>query len=424
MIRFLLKCIFRDRSRSLFPTLVVVGGVLLTVVLYSWMKGFEADIVRANANFRSGHLIVMSRAYAEHADQMPNDLAYVGTARLLTSLRAAYPGLAWQPRVRFAGLLDIAGTDGETVMQAPFVGLGADLLSPRSREYELLNLQKALVSGRLPANPGEVLITHLLAKRLEVNPGQRATVISRTMYGGFTTFNVTITGTIRFGIVALDRGLIIADIADVRSGLDMDDATGEMVGFFIQGGYPAQQADSIARAFNQKYKADEDPFAPVMYTLMEHSGLAATLKMYNYVSSALIAIFLFAMSIVLWNAGLLGSIRRYGEFGIRLAIGESKRHLYILLIAESALIGLFGSIIGTAIGIAVSYYLQEVGINLSAILKNASIVVSDVMRARVTPVSFVIGFVPGLAATLLGAAISGAGIYRRQTSQLTKEFEA
>ena len=59
MIRFLLKGIFRDRSRSLFPTLVVVGGVLLTVVLYSWMKGFEADIVRANANFRSGHLIVM-----------------------------------------------------------------------------------------------------------------------------------------------------------------------------------------------------------------------------------------------------------------------------------------------------------------------------------------------------------------------------
>jgi putative ABC transport system permease protein len=42
----------------------------------------------------------------------------------------------------------------------------------------------------------------------------------------------------------------------------------------------------------------------------------------------------------------------------------------------------------------------------------------------VTPVSYVIGFVPGLAATFLGRAVSGTGIYKRQTAQLAKEFES
>jgi putative ABC transport system permease protein len=298
------------------------------------------------------------------------------------------------------------------------------LISGSSPELEFLNLKEALVSGNLPYKRGEMLITDELAHRLDVHPGQMATVITSTMYGSFTTFNLIISGTIRFGVAAIDRGLIIADISDIRSGLDMYDAAGEIVGFFRDGRYPFQKAANISSSFNLEFGKNNDRFAPVMYTLMEHSGLAATLKMYSYVSGALISIFVLAMSIVLWNAGLLGSIRRYGEFGIRLAIGESKGHLYKLLIAESVLIGLFGSIIGTLIGISFSYYLQEVGINISSMLKNASIVVSDVMRAQITPISFFIGFVPGLLATILGASISGVGIYRRQTSQLTKEFEA
>jgi putative ABC transport system permease protein len=388
------------------------------------MKGFEKDMIRANANFRSGHLIVMSRAYAENSDQMPNDLAYIGCDSLISSLDKNYPEILWLPRIRFAGLLDIPDSTGETIKQGPVIGLGADLISSLSPEPEFLNLEEALVSGSLPDRQGEMLITDELAKRLNVQPGQMATVITSTIYGSFTTFNLIISGTIQFGIAAIDRGLIIADISDIRRGLDMDDAAGEIVGFFRNGGYPYRKADIIAESFNQKFINEDDRFAPEMYTLMEHSGLAATLKMYNYVSGALISIFIVAMSIVLWNAGLLGSIRRYGEFGIRLAVGESKGHLYKFLIAESALIGLLGSIIGTCIGISFSFYLQEVGINISSMLKNASIVVSDVMRAQITPISFIIGFVPGLLATLLGASISGVGIYRRQTSQLTKEFEA
>ena len=47
----------------------------------------------------------------------------------------------------------------------------------------------------------------------------------------------------------------------------------------------------------------------------------------DYASKLLgIMVFVFsvAMSLVLWNAGLLGGLRRYGEFGMRLAIGEEK----------------------------------------------------------------------------------------------------
>jgi len=161
-----------------------------------------------------------------------------------------------------------------------------------------------------------------------------------------------------------------------------------------------------------------------MVSLHEQSGLAQMLDWATQVYSLMLVCFILVMSIVLWNAGLMSSLRRYGEFGIRLALGEDHGRLYRSLIAEGVIVGFVGSVVGTALGLAVSYYLQYEGFNLGSMLKNASIIVTDVLRARVTPESYVIGFVPGLAATFLGKAVSGIGIYKRQTSRLAKEFEA
>jgi putative ABC transport system permease protein len=423
MIKFLLKGLIRDRSRSLFPILTVVAGVMLTVILYSWVRGTQTDLIRANANFNTGHIKIMSFAYSQESDQIPNDLAYTGVADLLTELHNNRPEMIWTPRIRFGGLLDIPDKFGETRSQAPVAGLAVDLLSSQTPETEILNLKEALVRGTLPAKRGEVLISEELSRKLGVKIGDTATLVSSTMYGSLSTYNFIISGTIRFGISAMDRGAMLTDISDIQSALDMDDTAGEIVGYFRDDIYRNNTASIIAEEFNSK-NAGDDEFRPVMVTLRNQAGLAQTLDLSAYISAVLIGLFVIVMSIVLWNAGLMASLRRYGEIGVRLAIGENKGHIYRSMIAESLMVGFFGSVLGTAIGVAISYYLQVHGIDISSMLKNASMMISDVMKAQVTPVSFFIGFIPGLLATLLGTSISGIGIYQRQTSQLAKELEA
>ncbi|MFZ3044324.1 MAG: FtsX-like permease family protein [Desulfatirhabdiaceae bacterium] len=423
MIRFLLKGLMRDPSRSRFPVMVVSLGVMLTVFLHSWLQGARGDIVRSNAGFSTGHVKIMSKAYAENKAQIPNDLALTGAAELLNDLRTRYPELLWVDRIRFGGLVDIPDETGETRDQGPATGLGVDLLSPRSTEIAALNIQKSMVRGRMPEKSGEILIGDEFAAKLQARPGDVVTLLGTTMHGSMSMKNFTIAGTVRFGVNAMDRGALIADIHDIRGALNMDDAAGELLGYFRNGRYDDAASVRIARAFNKRFAASGDDDAPVMYALRDQEGLGEYLDMSRHFSFIASGVFVAAMSIVLWNVGLIGGLRRYGEMGLRLAIGEDKRHVYGAMIIESLIIGLAGSVTGTAIGLALAGYLQAHGLDIGSMARNSTMMVSNVIHAEITGTTYVIGFIPGLLSTVLGAALSGIGIYRRQTAQLFKELE-
>ncbi len=420
MIHFLLKGILRDRSRSLFPLLTVTAGAALVVFLNGWLAGARNDILWSNAAFSTGHVKVMTNAYAEESDLIPNDLAILGVDSVINKLQSAYPEMYWSPRIKFGGLLDIPDSLGETRAQTIVAGLALNLTS--GRDVDIMEMQDALVRGSIPAEPNEILISELLANQLDVSVGDTATLVSTTMYSSMTMYNFVISGTIRFGITAMDRSTIVANLPDVQRALDMQNAAGEILGFFPDVLYHDEKAENMSAAFTAQ-QDQNDEFALQMLPLVEQHGLKSMVMMFDNFSGILITIFIFVMAIVLWNAGLMGSLRRYGEIGLRLAVGEEKSHVYRSLIAESILIGIGGAFLGTIFGLGATYYMQVHGIDISTSMQNSTMMMSNVMRAQIVPSCFYIGLIPGIFAPLLGTSISGIGIYKRETAQLFKELE-
>lgn len=422
MIRFLLKGLLRDRQRSLLPIIVVVTGVFLTVSLQCWMNGILGDLIDFNARFSTGHVKVVTRAYADQMDQMPNDVALIQIDKLTKALEKEFPEMEWIQRIRFGGLIDAPDAQGETRSQGPAIGWGIDLFSANSTEAEKLNIPKSIVRGNIPSKAGEVLLSEQFAEKLKVVPGDQITLLGSTMYGSMTVFNFKVAGTVKFGSPALDRGAFIADIHDVQLALDMPDAASEILGYFKTKVYDKELAAAEVTRFMAS-SDPADPYSPVMVSLRDQNGLSSMVDYMDLVSAIVISIFVMAMSLVLWNAGLLGGLRRYGEVGVRLAVGESKGHVYRSLISESILIGLIGSFIGSALGLSLSFWIQKNGIDASGYLKNASMMLPGIFRTEITPLSFYIGFIPGLFATVIGTALAGIGIYKRKTAQLFKELE-
>ena len=172
----------------------------------------------------------------------------------------------------------------------------------------------------------------------------------------------------------------------------------------------------------------EDPavFTPIMIALRDSSQLASIVDFSNVAMGVMAGIFLVIVMIVLWNMGLMNGLRRYGEFGLRLAIGESKSQVYRTMIIEAILIGFMGTLVGTIFGVSITYYVQEFGIDYSEALNQISssaIVMTNVFYAKVTPELYYIGFIPGVLATVLGTMLAGLAIYKREMSQLFKELE-
>jgi putative ABC transport system permease protein len=423
MFRFYIKGLFRDRSRSLMPILVVAIGVTLVVLMQCWVTGVLGDMVVFNARFATGHVKVMSRAYSENVDQKPNDLALMGTDEILQHLTVDYPGMEWVERISFGGLVDAPDENGETRSQGPGAGMAVDLLSPGSKEAERLNLQKSLVRGRMIQSEDEIILSDEFATKLDVEPGDPVTLISTTMFGAMSITNFTVCGTIKFGATALDRGGMVADINSIRKALDMQDATGEILGFLPGGEYDDLQAAAISADFNENYSDPEDDYSPIMLSLREQGTMTMMLDIMDYFRGIIIGVFMFAMAIVLWNSGLLGGLRRYGEMGLRIAIGEEKKHIYRSLITESIFIGLAGSVVGTAFGLLFASLLTR-GIDIGGMMGNSSMMMQSVMKARITTDAYFIGFIPGVLATAIGTALAGIGIFKRKTAQLFKELQA
>jgi putative ABC transport system permease protein len=423
MIKFILKGILRDKSRSLLPIIVVSLGVFLTVLMSGWIGGIFGDMIDVNANFITGHVKIMTRAYVENENQLPNDLALLDVEELLTNLNYDYPDMEWVKRINFGGLLDVPDENGETRAQGPAAGKAVDLLSPDSNEADRMNIVKSIVKGSIPAKQGEALISDDFAEKFGVNIGEEVTIFGSTMNGSMMFKTFIVSGTISFGTAFLDRGAIIIDISDAQLALDMYDGASEILGYFNEGGYVDAKADSVKASFNAKFSLVDDEFSPQMLKLRDQAGLDQYITMADSMGAFMVFIFVFAMSIVLWNTGLLGGLRRYSEYGIRLALGERKGHIYKTTIYEAIIIGFIGSVVGTALGLGASYYLQDHGLDVSAFMENVTMMFPTVYRAVVSPDLFYIGFFPGLIAMTLGNALAGYAIYKRKTAQLFKELE-
>ena len=426
MIRFLSKGLMRDRTRSFFPLLVISLTVALVVFGSGFMRGVMNSMLLDTAVMLTGHEKIVTRAYNEESELMPNDLALLGSGELIEKLEIEYPGFFWTPRITFAGLLDVPDKKGETKTQGPVIAMGIDFFSEESRQVEIWELKKSLTEGDLPSRSNDAIISSKLADQLNVSIGEKVTFIGSTMDNAFATYNFYVTGTFNLRKGQTDRQMMLVDISGARSALDMNNAASAIFGFYHDLYYDDQKTVDLRTSFNAANSDSSDMFSPIMLALRDGNQMGSMVDISNAMLAIMGSIFLIVVMVVLWNMGLMNGLRRYGEVGLRLAIGEPKGHVYRSLITEALIIGIIGTILGTGIGIAITYYVQVNGIDYTKgieALSNSSIIMPNVFYAQVTSDLFYIGFFPGVLATVFGTMLAGVAVYKREMAQLFKDLE-
>ena len=426
MIKFIIKGLLRDKSRSLFPIIIITVTVATIIFTLGFLRGSINNMLIDNAVISSGYEKIVTKGYADHMEMLPNDLAMLEIDSLILKLNKLYQDYFWTEKITFSGLLDVPDQNNETKSQSTVIGMGIDLFSNKSRQIELWKLENCLRTGRLPKKSNEVLISTKLANNLNVNIDQIVTFIGTTMENSFTTYNFKIVGTFDLKKGQIDKKMMLLDISGAQNALDMKSAASEILGYSNNLFYDDKRVIQIKNHFNLNHHDSSNIFSPVMISLRDSNQMGSIIDFSNSALAIIGIIFIIIVMVVLWNMGIMNGLRRYGEFGLRLAIGETKMHVYKSMIYEAIIIGFFGTIIGTIIGVYITYYFQENGIDYTQVVENMNnntLVLPNIFYTKVTPDLFYIGLLPGLFSTVFGTMIAGIAIFRREMSLLIKELE-
>ena len=427
MINFLFKGLIRDRSRSFFPLLIITIIVAIIIFFSGFLNGIYNSLFFNTAMVNSGHVKVVTHAYHLEHQLLPNDLALLESKNIIDDLEKNYDDYIWTPRITFAGLLDVPDENGETLNQSPVFALGVDFLSDNSSQIDIWDINKKIVQGKLFSDKNQALLSSKLAERLNVTTNDIVTFIGSTMDGAFSTYNFMVSGIFDLNIGPIDKDMMIVDIKGAEFALDMDNAASEILGYKKDLFFNDKQTVFLRDQYNMRFSDTDDIYRPFMLALRDSNQMSTIVDFSNVIMFIIMALFLVVVTLVLWNMGIMNGLRRYGEIGMRLAIGETKGHVYKSMILESLMIGFLGSFFGTIIGLAITSYLENVGLDYSKAidsLNSANFAMPNVFYPQVTSELFYIGFFPGILATVFGTMLAGHAIYKREMAQLFKELEA
>lgn len=432
MIRWLLKGIWRDKTRSLFPFLVITVGVTLLIYLLGFMEGMFAGMIDITAHLDTGHLRFVNKPFYNEEHLNPLDRALAGQKTTLQWLQKnGDPRIEWSPRIRWGAIMDVPDEKGETRSQTPVIGMAIEMLGKDSLERKRLDLEKSVIAGVIPTRAREMLVGYKLAEALGLSLGDSVTLLGQNFDGGMATDNYQVVGLVKFGLAAMDKKMALIDLSDAQQTFYMEDMVTDFLGFLpMNVGY--KEYDQLKQNIMDRLPAlkenppgewasDDDP---IILSVLDQRNMRVLSENFELVDDVVIGVFAFLMVLVLWNAGLLNGVHRYGEMGLLLALGETHKKLIGLMALEAFTVGILGSAAGCLIGGGVVYYLQEVGISTHGISETSGMMMSDIIRARVSMDAFVFAVIPGITASVVGNLIANLAIFQRSEANLFRELEA
>ena len=224
--------------------------------------------------------------------------------------------------------------------------------------------------------------------------------------------------------------MVLIDLADAQQTFYMENMVTDWLGF-LPASYSYDKYEKIKHRIEQGLKtltqnppedwASDDE--PIVLSILDQRNIGEIIRKFELIRGVIVLIFTFLMVLVLWNAGLINGIHRYGEMGLRLAMGETHKALMASLAGEAFAIGLLGAVAGCLAGGTVVYFLQEVGVDMGDAMAQSGMMINDVVRGRLTVEGFIRGVIPGMTASVAGSLIASLAIFQRSEANLFRELE-
>lgn len=337
--------VWRHRRRSGITIAAIAVSLVALIFLWGFSDGVHNAAVR---NFEStfvGSLQI-------HAD------GYFKNPKLETAL-AAPDAIAqildehgvdlWAPRIRAFSLLAAAQNSEGALL------VGIDPV----REPHVTRVAQKLQQGRFlrEGDSYHCLVGAGSARSLQLKLHDEIALLVPARDGTLAAERFEIVGIIETGAPELDRGIVLIPLATAQELTALDTSVTEFVVSL-----PAARLDPTVAALRHALAAHKVEVLPWYEMFPSFREWIALDNSFYYI---FLGIFLIIIVAGISNTVLMSMLERVRELGVLLALGSSRQSVAMLMAWESILLGVIGTALGTAAGLALVRLLHRTGIDLS-----------------------------------------------------------
>ncbi len=389
VFRMALRNLTRQASRNALSLVSIVLGVFVIVVGHGFQGGMTENMIRAQIDSASGHVLVVPIGYPTAGLRHPVE----DTLRLDDSQRGWLDGHTerWTARLIAAP----RAIQGRKSMRVRLIGASdadADVF-PRT-DWQ--------VEGRMPTpGQGEILMAVGPARLLKTQVGDLLTLETRTVDGAINAMRYTVTGILRSGNPVIDNVNVYLPMQDADTLLaaegrvthiasllpDRDDtaAFAAAVSAEIPGGEPRSWQAEIAPMLETN---------EVRQSMLDVIGLALLLMAATGIA----------------NTVLMAAYERVREIGTLRSMGLQRAGVLGIFALEGFWMGLAGGLVGAGLSGAFCGYYATHGIDMIKLMGPKADSMSNIPVAAMLYLDF---SPPTLLSSVLVAVVvaMGASLY-------------
>jgi putative ABC transport system permease protein len=378
-----LKGLMGRKVRAILTAVAIVIGVAMvsgTYVLTDTIKSaFTSVFTQA---YKNADAVVTGKSAIGNNNSNGGNTTPSLPASLLTRIQALP-----QVGVATGAISDTAqlvGHDGKVISRGGAPGLGFSY-SPQNQRFSPLSL----TAGAWPTQPDQVDIDAATASKQHFHVGEGIGVIARGAVQHFT-----IAGTVNFAGVSSLGGATLS-IFTLSTAQRIFDKQGryDQINVAIKSGYSSAALLSAIRGLLPVAAQVRSGAAQAQQATKDTSGF---LTIFQDFLLAFGGVALFVGSFVIANTLSITVAQRTRELATLRTLGATRRQVLASVLVEAFVIGLFASVVGLFLGLALAKGLNALFVSFGIDLPQAS----TVFKARTIIVSLVVGVIVTMLAAI------------------------
>ncbi|MFC1563379.1 ABC transporter permease [candidate division KSB1 bacterium] len=385
LVKLAFKNVMRQKRRTILTILVIAISVGAIFVMLGYIKGAFGSMINDYYKI-TGHINIQHNEYKLKERMLSLTVPVENCSILKSQLDENEEVVASGGRIKFGGLIDFNNAN------EPGLGMGFD----QEAEKQMLELNTFIVKGRyFSGASNETVIGSELSSKLNIEPGDTITVITRTAYGSMAAANFVTVGIAEM-LTGMFNSFFFIDLKEAQYLLDMEDQATE----YIVISQDPENVESLKNSLMEISSLDEK------YTIIpwyEQPIWKTYLPLINYTYAITIGLYGLIASFSIINTMLMAVFERTREIGVFTAFGMRKYKVLRMFLTEAAVIGFIGGIFGLVWGGSALYYLEKYGISLGRAVEEFSIPIRNTIHASLEWYHAVFSLIIGVIITIIAA---------------------